>query len=79
MTNHPNTTAAGFASGAALLLVYVLHRYFQVEANDYWKAAFVAGAGTLRLYIGRDGIKGTALRLWAGAGSVWRGKPAATK
>lgn len=75
MPSHPNSNAAGVASGAAVLLVYLLHKYFNVDLSIYYAGLIVGGAATVVLFIGRDGIKGTALRVWRGSGSVWNGKP----
>jgi len=74
MSNHPNMTAAGYSSGAASLLVWLLHSRFHVELSIYYSGLIVGGATVVVLGVGRRGIKGTLLALWAGTGSVWKGK-----
>lgn len=77
--NHPNTTAAGLASGAALLLVWLLKSRFNVELSIYYAGLIVGGVASTVLYVGRRGIKGAALGLWHGSATVWNGKPAVKK
>ena len=73
MPSHPNTNAAGLASGAAVLLIYVLHRYFTVDLSIYYAGLIVGGAATAVLFVGKRGIKGAAQGLWHGTGSMWNG------
>jgi hypothetical protein len=75
MPSHPNSNAAGIASGAALLLVWLLKSRFNVDLSIYYAGLIVGGAASTVLFVGRRGIKGAAQALWLGTGTVWSGKP----
>jgi hypothetical protein len=79
MPDHPNSTAAGYASAAALLLVWLLKSRFNVDLSIYYAGLIVGAAAALVLFIGKRGIKGAVQALWHGTGTVWSGKPEAKK
>ena len=75
MTGHPNTTAAGYSAGGALLLVWLLKSRFNVDLNIYYAGLIVGGVVSSVLFVGKRGIKGALQGLWNGSGTVWSGKP----
>jgi Flp pilus assembly pilin Flp len=72
---HPNTNAAGLATGGALLLVWLLKSRFNVDLSIYYAGLIVGGAVSTVLFAGKRGLKGTLSALWNGTGTVWTGKP----
>lgn len=77
MVNHPNATAAGTTSGATVFLIWLLNRYLHVDLSLYAASLIVGSATTAVLFIGREGLRGAALRIWRGSRSVWAGSPKA--
>lgn len=65
---HPNATTAGGTGGAGLVVVWLLGRAgITLSAEE--GGAIAAGAATLALLIGRNGVKGLARAVWKGKGA----------
>ncbi len=65
--NHPNATAAGGSSIAAVLVVWIAG-VLGLDMPAEVGAAISGGAAVLVLLIGREGIRGIASGIWRGSG-----------
>jgi hypothetical protein len=69
---HPNTFAAGASFLLSSGLVWLL-KHYGIDLSVHQQAALVGGIPTAVLFVGRRGLKGTALALAQGAKTVWYG------
>jgi hypothetical protein len=75
-SGHPNTIAALIAGGLGTLTGYLLSKYAGIELSPLQTGALVTGYAAALLFVGRRGIKATALAIWNGA---WNGTAKATE
>lgn len=73
--NHPNAFAAGVSFLVVSGVVWLLDHY-GYQLSETQKAALDGGVPTAVLFVGTRGLKGTALALYNGLGTVVNGKTA---
>ena len=71
--SNPNAVAAAISGGVLILVNWILANYTHVHLSETASSAITAAASAMVLYVGRDGIKGAALRVWQGATKAWNG------
>lgn len=66
LSSNPNAAIASGTTGTGVLVVWLLG-HFGVAISAEVGAVIAGGASAILLYIGRNGIKGLAQRIWKGA------------
>jgi len=66
-SGHPNTAAALIFGGLGTLAVYLLNKYAGTHLTPAAGAGIATGLASLRLYIGRRGIRRTLSDIWNGS------------
>jgi hypothetical protein len=83
VTSNPNAIAAFVAGAFVAGVQWLVGRYAHLQVSKYWSDALTVAVTTVVLFVGRDGVKGALVRVWAGAKSSWTGTtptpPAAAK
>lgn len=64
--NHPNATASGASSAVAVLTLAALSA-MGVTLSPLVSAALVGAVSSLVLFVGREGLRGLARRVWKGS------------
>lgn len=66
LRTHPNAVIGGGSGGLGFLLVWALNRWTGAAIDGETGALIATGASTVALFVGREGIRGAARRLWSG-------------
>lgn len=74
MSQHPNTIASLIAGGLGTLTVYLVNRYAGGHLTSVQAGAIATGYSGALLFIGRRGLKGTAVAV---ARAIWNGTDSA--
>jgi hypothetical protein len=73
--DHPNAFASLAAWGLSFATQWLIQRYAHAGVSEGWKQTINGAAIFVVLLIGREGIKGALVRLWAAAKTLWHGSP----